>query len=45
MNLARRLAGSTDLAEAQRLPKAARAAGVPQARLDLERLSRSEAAA
>lgn len=41
--LAHGLAGSTDLVEAQRLLKAAQAAGVTQARLDLERLSRSEA--
>lgn len=37
------LAGATDLVEAQRLLKAAQAAGVTQARLDLERLSRSDA--
>ena len=42
--LAHGLAGSTDLAEARRLLKAAQAAGVTQARLELERLSRSEAA-
>ena len=42
--LAHGLAGSTDLKEAQRLLKAAQAAGVTQARLDLERLSRSDAA-
>jgi len=42
--LAHGLAGSTDLQEAQRLLKAAEAAGVTQARLDLERLSRSDAA-
>jgi hypothetical protein len=41
--LAHGLAGSTDLQEAQRLLKAAQAAGVTQARLDLERLSRSDA--
>ena len=41
--LAHGLAGSTDIVEAQRLLKAAQAAGVTQARLDLERLSRSEA--
>ena len=38
------LAGSTDQVEAQRLLKAAQAAGVTQAQLELERLSRSEAA-
>jgi hypothetical protein len=42
--LAHGLAGSTDVVEAQRLLKAAQAAGVTQARLDFERLSRSEAA-
>jgi TPR repeat protein len=42
--LAHGLAGSTDLQEAQRLLKAAQAAGVTQARLELERISRSDAA-
>jgi TPR repeat protein len=42
--LAHGLAGSTDLQEAQRLLEAAQAAGVTQARLELERLSISEAA-
>jgi TPR repeat protein len=39
--LAHGLAGSTDLVEAQRLLTAARAAGVTQAELELERLARS----
>jgi hypothetical protein len=42
--LAHGLAGATDLVEAQRLLKAAQAAGVTQARLDLERLSHSDVA-
>lgn len=42
--LAHGLAGSTDLEEAHRLLKAAQAAGVTQARLDLQRLSRAQAA-
>jgi TPR repeat protein len=42
--LAHGLAGAADLAEAQRLLMAAQTAGVTQARLELERLSRSEAA-
>jgi TPR repeat protein len=42
--LAHGLAGTTDAVEAQQLLKAAHAAGVTQARSDLERLSRSPAA-
>jgi len=42
--LAHGLAGSTDRVEAQQLLKTAQAAGVTEARLELERLSRSDAA-